>query len=588
MQLGISIDGRSMDARESHYLNLEPAGAAIRAQPGRFDAFVGSYRWSARWTVRQQGRELRLSALQVHSDGLRLKLVDGAGRHWLRIGAGHPQLSADAKYLVLTGAELRIGPALAGWLGAPELDDQPIAMVMGRFAVSGSNQIAPFAQQAKGCPVPARWPGTPIDPGNPQLGNYQADVLLLSITRMRFLRCRQLAAPEQSCDGPGGAESEIAMGIDAILQNSNRADSADVPWYPKFLGQLPPYNNDQHPYLVWNLYRADADGYLAQIGRSGLKHAFVTINNGCTLGCPPPLPANANQVLYPNCSDSYTVATNDTNEFLGPRAELIPASGVWGRCGSVFDPDCDGTANPVDHQPYQHRLVVRESAIDPAEHPGARYFQDGWYVVRDDIDIDNTMGTREITPSFAVGVWSMQFVDAKLASGPLVKRWAFEPIVDGARSLSRERSAEGEVALAARVERMGPGQWRYRYVLANLDYARVATSGSNPNVRVDGERGIAALLIPQLAGTAGAPGFRDGNPNSADWVAQLSASSVRWPAPDQTSQLRWGNLLSFGFDSDEPPGYASATIELGGSPGVSSLSMRTLVPGGELLADGFE
>lgn len=87
------------------------------------------------------------------------------------------------------------------------------------------------------------------------------------------------------------------------------------------------------------------------IGRSGLNYAFVTINNGCTLGCPPPPAADANQVLYPNCTDSYTVTTNDTNEFPGPRAELIPASGIWGRCGSVFDPRCDGAANPVDHQP---------------------------------------------------------------------------------------------------------------------------------------------------------------------------------------------------------------------------------------------
>ena len=461
-------------------------------------------------------------------------------------------------------------------------------MVLGRFTVQPSQMLSPGVERAKGCPVPPRWPGTPIDPGNPNLGNYQADVLLLVLTRMRFLRCRQLAMPGQGCDGPGGVEGEIAMGLDATLQNSNRPESADVPWYPKFLGQLPPYDNDQHPYLIWNLYRADTDGYLVQIGRSGLKHAFVTINNGCTLGCPPAPPANANQVLYPNCSDSYTVATNDTNQFIGPRSELIPASGVWGRCGSVFDADCDGAADTINHSPYQYRLVVRESEIDPAEHVGARYFQDGWYVVRDDIDIDNTMGTREITPSFSLGVWSTEFVDANLDNRPIVSRWASEPLGVGANRLTRTRSAEGELALAARVEQIGPGQWRYRYVMSNLDYARVSVSGTNPNIRIDVERGVSALQIPLLAGTASAIGFRDGDPDRADWSALITAGEVRWPAPDEMSELRWGNLLSFGFDSDSPPGFADARIELGGSPGPGSIDVRTLVPGGELLADGFE
>jgi hypothetical protein len=53
-----------------------------------------------------------------------------------------------------------------------------------------------------------------------------------------------------------------------------------VPWYSKFSGSFPPYNNDQHPFLVWNMYRV-ANGAIQQIGASGMKHAFLTINSNC-------------------------------------------------------------------------------------------------------------------------------------------------------------------------------------------------------------------------------------------------------------------------------------------------------------------
>jgi len=586
LKLDIQVNGEMALAGDGSFVTLPVRDAKIRAAPGRFDALEGSFDWPYDIVIRRFGRQLRLTELQLLADDpLRLAIRDADQRTWLMIGAGHPRLSADRKQLNLSGAELRIGPALAEWLGAPLLFDQPLANVLGRFPLLGGAAAIPIVATESCTP---RWPGTLIDANNPALGRYRADVRLIQMTPLRFLRCRQIDLPNERCDGPAGVDGEVALAPDAVLQNSDAADAADVPWYSKFLGVFPPDGNDQHPFLIWNLYRADPNGYLLQIGRSGLKHAFITINNGCTLGCSPPAPANANNVLYPSCSDVYSVGSNDTRQFLGPRSELIPSVGLWARCGSVFDPNCDGVEDQSGIEPYQQRLLARETAIDPAVNPLARYFSDAWYVVRGDVDIDNTMGTREVQPSWAADIWNFPFIDNELQGGPMVARWVAEALNDGSRSFTRRRLPQGEIALGARVERIGPSLWRYRYVLANLDFARVTTSGALPNLRLDSEHGVGAFALPLLNASASDLGFRDGDALAGnDWNSQLTVNELRFIAPQADAELRWGNLLSFGFDSASPPGYALASVELG-IAGQITQAMPTLVPGGELFFDGFE
>ena len=81
----------------------------------------------------------------------------------------------------------------------------------------------------------------------------------------------------------------IAIAPSASLMN---VGITDIPWYQKFTGNFPPYNNDQHPYLLWDMYRL-SNGVLDQIGVSPLKHAFLTINAGC--GCP------SGNIMWVNC-----------------------------------------------------------------------------------------------------------------------------------------------------------------------------------------------------------------------------------------------------------------------------------------------
>ncbi|MEZ5444068.1 MAG: hypothetical protein R3F15_21590 [Lysobacterales bacterium] len=595
--LRITVAGQFEPAQEGVYLHLPSADAAVLAHPGRFDGFAGAFAGTVTWQFDHQiaGRPTQRLRLDLHLqalDALRWRWRDANGADWLWLGAGHPRMSADRRHLDYSGAELRAGPALADWLSAPELVDQPLASVIGSFRLQ---QFGPALDRgsvdaALGCPVPPRWPNTPIDPGNLSLGRYQADVHLIAMTAPRFLRCRQLAQPMDSCDGPGGTEGEVVLAPDAQLQNSGSADAADVPWYRQFLGQFPPYDNDQHPFLIWNLYRLDADGTLRQIGRSGLKHAFVTINNGCTLGCSPPPPATANNVLYPNCSDVYSVGTNDSALFLGPRSELLPAAGLWGRCGSVFDPDCDGDEDPTGADPYTHRMVVRESALDTAMHPGARYFADAWYVVRDDVNIDNTMGQREVQPSFSGGIWTLSFVDAQLQPAPMALRWlSTVGSPDAVRWYRRVRLSDGEWLLAARVDQLGPSSWHYRYVLANLDHAIAQTEGNAPNLRILNTHGLGGLQLSIDAAVGlSSIGYADGDADPGnDWPAIRNGNQLSWTAPTAGAELRWGNLISVGFDSDLPPGLGSIAVRLQQGED-DAIVLQAPIPGAELLSDGFE
>ena len=125
----------------------------------------------------------------------------------------------------------------------------------------------------------------------------------------------------------------------------------EVPWHEKFSGNFPPYDNDQHPYLVWNMYRL-SNGVMEQIGISPLKHAFLTINNGCT--------CSDFHILGVGCNDTYGVLNNDSLGDLTLRPEITAYTGIWKRCGSIFDPDCDGLPNnpPPRSGPMDRRMAV--------------------------------------------------------------------------------------------------------------------------------------------------------------------------------------------------------------------------------------
>jgi hypothetical protein len=325
----------------------------------------------------------------------------------------------------------------------------------------------------------------------------------------------------------------VAIAPSAVLKN---VGLTEVPWISKFSPPQPPYNNDQHPYLAWNMYRL-SNGRLEQIGMSGLKHAFLTLNTNCS--CP------SGSILWVGCEDTYGVSTNNSTGSLSPRAEINPFTGVWTRCGSIFDRNCDGVQDsvpPFTGASDPRRLAVREVELQVA---GAQYFFDGWYVVRDDVDIFNTMAYRSVTPTFGGSSWSFGPMGPQIF-GSVLDAWV-SPTSPGANADTRRiKSNQGQMTLAVRATGVGGGRWRYEYALHNHDFAAM----------------VGSIAIPIPAGsTVTNTSFHDvDNDGSTDWVAAVSVTGteLRFQPPKNVGLPArfgqpWGTIYNFGFEVDAAP-----------------------------------
>lgn len=505
------------------------------------------------WQLRRGGRRIDFAdgSVELHPELNAVFVRDRQGRPWLVGEMPHRQPTAlgfDWRFM-----NLRLLPAAAKRLGEPALADQ----IIGAVDLRG-----PLTLPAKGfsnCRANVIWPA----PGAP------ADIALTSIGSLAALRCSGCSSNSSS--------GLVALAPDAELVN---VGSSDVPWKPKFSTPGAPYNNDQHPFLVWALYRIDADGALRPLGVSGVKHAFFAQNDMCA--------CDGDTVLYRGCSDLYSASTNDVAEFLGPREEIAPFPGLWGRCGSVYDPDCNsqqdssGNANGG----FARRLVVSEAELIGSLHPGASWWIEAWYVTRDDNNLDNSYARRQVTPTKVGSAWLFPTANATEA-GPLINRWV-NPAAPAAREHSeRITTNAGRLQLAVKVSAPSNGSYRYRYALMNLDYADADVSGSEPGLlRVSARRGPRALLFDQRREAISEPRWIDDDgANGNDWLI-ASSGALRAEAAG-TDGLGWGRLASFEFSSTTQPQLGSVTVVLGNG---ESRQVQTLIPfdPNRVFGDGFE
>lgn len=354
----------------------------------------------------------------------------------------------------------------------------------------------------------------------------------------------------------------VAAAPSSVLKN---VGTTDIPWQVKFSPPQPPYNTDQHPYLIWNMYRL-SNGVLQQIGISGLKHAFTTVNTNC--GCP------GGSILWVGnggCEDTYGVGTNNSTGSLGPRKELNPRTGVWQRCGSIFDPNCDNVQNtaPAFSGPADsRRMTMLETDLQT---PGATYYFDSWYIVRDDVNIFNTMGYRQVNPVFGGASWSFTPVTS-LTLGATVDAWV-NPAAPGPNADNqRIVHADGHLTVAVRATDLGGGQWRYNYAVMNHDFNRKISSFSLP---------LAAGAV--VSNVTFADVDRD---PVTDWVNTATpGATIRWQTPPpptgqkSSPALKWGTLYAFGFQTNIAPSAAGAlTARLGILDGGGELTVGILGP----------
>ena len=483
-----------------------------------------------------------------------LDVVSGDGEVWFEIDRIMYALESDAPVLALHAMDLRATPAFAKLLGRPYVE----GMTLAGMKIEANIFRGGFDKYVEGCPDSSRWPGMEVTPGGPR---YEADVFMMTF---HLSYSRKTA----DADGPGGSDGGVVFTPSSRLKNNRNNGSpvqtvndglgglgtsdalyaADVVWRTKFTENCPPYDNDQHPFLIWNVYRIDADGRIEQVGRSGVKHAFLTINVSCDAH------PGSGYILGRGCEDVYSEGNNDSNSALGPRREILPATGQWGRCGSIYDPNCDGSSGDFGgFTSYDHRMIARESKIDPAANPGASWLFESWYIVRDDVNIYNTMQTRPGGFSWSGSTWNTSN-GSPLKLGPAIDRW-----VDPASSAPGQRNTElvlteGRSKAAVRTTDLGDGRHRYDYAVMNFEFGQPVTQGAEPNLRVVSNDGFLAFRVPIPAGaTVQDLEFGDGDIDAGnDWTATVEPEAVVWTAPTGAA-LNWGTLFRFSLVVDAAP-----------------------------------
>ena len=585
---GLSMRGRDrFDIRRAGSLEFHVVGGYFRGFDG------GSLQATGGYTIHlADGSSLDFTDFRLvpsTRDPLILDFVGSDGQVWFYVDRLMYELLDHDSVLAVGAMDMRISAALANRIGHPEVADWPIAdLAMTTEVQTQGSGAMPLASNP-------HWHGSAAPDG----GIYEADLFMQSFS-MIYSRC-------QGCTGPSGT-GKVVFTPSSTLKNNVNAGSfsatipgqgdlgtstakwaASIPWYQKFTGNNAPYGNDQHPYLIWNLYRIDPDGRISQIGRSGVKHAWLTTNGGCLDNAD-----HDSHILGRGCTDTYGTGNNDTSSDLGPRSEIVPATGIWGRCGSIYDPNCVGsqTANPNGQ--YDQRLVVREPQISATVNPGSTYLFESWYIAREDINPYNSMATVSGAPSWTGSVWTPGG-GSGYKLGPAIDRWV-DPVNPPANAKNSELVApEGRAKVAVKVTDLGKGQWRYDYAVMNVDFARAVTTGSAPNVRVVSNKGFDSFSVPVATSVlmAALPGNSGELDPSVNWRASVAGNRVDWStdvtrpgfsAPSfQTSALPktldWGVMYSFSLIANKPPVSGTATLHVAQAGSPASYDVATLVPG---------
>ncbi|MEN1957155.1 hypothetical protein [Luteimonas changyuni] len=570
-------DARQMRFMVDNGYAREMAGGALQARGG--------------YVVQLKGGSIDLDGFRLVPRAVKrgaepeFDLIDAKGVAWFHVDHVMHELLDDPASFTIGSSDVRISERLAKRLGAPYAAGMAIAELQLDVPVQlrGSGDLQPQANHIT-------WDGDPAPDG----GTYQNDIFMLS-TFAQYLRC-------QGCSGTSGSGT-MAIAPSATLKNnvnegniaatvpndplgtSSAMWTASIPWHQKFSGNSAPYNNDQHPYLIWNMYRTNADGSFEQVGRSGVKHAYLTTNGGC-------LDSNDHHghALGRGCTDTYSVGNNDYTQGMTSRDEILPSSGLWGRCGSVFDPDCNGVQNTAPGDNYAHRLLVNESQVSPAANPGATWMFESWYVARKDIDIYNSMSTKVTNPSWTGSIWNIGTSAERLGSA--IDRWFGTTVPMNPRNPhmnpSKERklitelvSGDSHAKLAVKAKRLAGGVWQYHYALMNFDFAFAETEGSSPNLRIHSTQGFDAFALATASADAvTATTVRDGDLDAAnDWAFEAGTDSIEWSAGSGGRSLAWGELYSFTVLSTRSPVNGTATLRADGTGRGTAYEVDTLVPG---------
>lgn len=550
-ELGVSVQATATaKPAPQHQLSLLPGAATSFASSSEcmgldvkrdhLEDFVsGRIAHSGGPVIKRGATSVSLNGFEVRvgDEPRTLDLFTSAGEHVLRGKLPHYQIDAATDVLDVFNVDLVATPLLASKLGMANVE----GMVLGTLTMRGTVKAPAVAVS--------------------QLSSGDGK-----------------EAPQNACDNFSGQVDVALTAVDAIQQQGRVGDkviitpsavlknvgTANVPWQSKFSPPAPPYNTDQHPFLVWALYR-ESGGFFEMLGYSDVKHAFLTINSNCSPGA-----CTIGSVLGLGCEDVYGVGTNGAH--LAPRSEILPKAGTWAHCNfpapntpSHFDqvaPWCAQDNNGSTETQLTHRLVASDAELSVA---GASYYLAAWYVVRDDINIFNSMGWRKITPSLSGQTWSFGF-QGQYRNGSALDAWVDPNGTDPNKlNVMYKDAAKGNAQLAVSVTNLGNGQYKYVYALHNHDY--------DPT--------LASLTIPvQQGATITQAKFSDGDEDpSNDWTTDVGIGQVQW-ASTAANRLTWGRMLTFSFTANVAPLRGQATLTRGDTG--AGFTVKSFAVGGSI------
>ncbi len=318
--------------------------------------------------------------------------------------------------------------------------------------------------------------------------------------------------------------------------------------------------SDAHPVIGQNMYRLQ-DGRFEHIGQAWLKHGFCaaqgflcsTPENPCAGG------AGCLDVLNPGCSDPYTTSNNALQSGLGPKWQVNPVTGVF-------------PINPVPpywnqgegvNDPFDRRLIVQNTDLDPTLNPTAAYFVEGQYISQDDAaagNCDNNASYREVSVGAAPN-YTLSLVGATFAQTPALQAWQDDD--PGVTLTPAAVPDDGLFILGHRVTDNGNGTWHYEYALYNMNSHEGARQFSVPVGPGTVVSNIGFHDVDYHSGD----GEGGTNVDGTDWPAETIGNLLTWSTDDyaddpRANALRWGTLYNFRFDADQPPQAVTAVIGL--------------------------
>ena len=199
LHIGLGADGLQQRNESSLFpLSItDSARLEFSAPQGNFEHFIGGALQSAgrfEWTAAGKSKSFAGFSARPKSGTPRdMEILDRDGVAWFTSDHVHYELLDNKTRLSMRNMDLRLTRTAALWLG----DESLTGLAVGTMAFEAQIIASTPVNLPQSCATPS-WAGMPLDPNNPDAGNYQTDVLLASMANLDYKRCAG------TCDGPGG------------------------------------------------------------------------------------------------------------------------------------------------------------------------------------------------------------------------------------------------------------------------------------------------------------------------------------------------------------------------------------------------